>query len=742
MSRTHTPFDRSIDEIAMITRKTAAVWATDNTVLRAGEMGIETDTQNYKIGDGSSTWGSLPYTTYPGVGEAVFTIAEKDKLAALPSASGDCFSLQGYCYLFDPSDATANVKYWGSMPSQPASTSPGYCKIYNPRQGQSWIRSVYLMVQTYTILGTAEATSMYLRVNDTTDYLISSQIKNDAALLTISATGLEIPLMGGDYFEFKWVIPQDVWATNPTGVRFSAAIWLDALGGPTGAAVSTLSASDVDTTIATLNGILTNLGTAASVDVSFEYGKTTAYGSTTTPEALTSPGAFDADLTSLDEDELYHFRAKAVGDETVYGSDYSFTTGVGGGGTGLYGTMAYGGVDPIGGGAGYTNIITQAMVVAMGATGHVITSTSDFLAHMVGGASPAASGDVVFIPAGINSGAGINLTTIVTDEATAVAVPAGVTLASDRGYSGSAGALIYHTSMTLRYIPCMKAGGSHVTLNGIRLRGPDHTPGTKDVAPFMTGFKLNYYPDTTQYHGLEVENCEIYDWPYAGLELMYDKAAASNGTVDWDKAAKVHHNYIHHCWRLGLGYGAVLGAASGYFRANILDACRHKISGSRDGSPTANPIDGNEVYVEGCYNIFGAEGNGAQYDQHAGGDTVDGWWGPFPDNAGDADCWAGGEIWLHHNDFLMSAETVLNIRGIPRFSWTFEYNWVKQGSYGLSTPPDLGGQASKIYQRIHEIPKPGGGWYSDINTPPFIVNPGEAITVANNWWSTATPPES
>jgi hypothetical protein len=42
-------------------RDTAANWTSFNPILRAGEIGVETDTQRIKIGDGSGTWSSRPY---------------------------------------------------------------------------------------------------------------------------------------------------------------------------------------------------------------------------------------------------------------------------------------------------------------------------------------------------------------------------------------------------------------------------------------------------------------------------------------------------------------------------------------------------------------------------------------------------------------------------------------------------------------------------------------------------------
>ncbi len=42
-------------------RGTAADWSGSNPTLAAGEMGIETNTNLFKIGNGSTAWNSLPY---------------------------------------------------------------------------------------------------------------------------------------------------------------------------------------------------------------------------------------------------------------------------------------------------------------------------------------------------------------------------------------------------------------------------------------------------------------------------------------------------------------------------------------------------------------------------------------------------------------------------------------------------------------------------------------------------------
>ena len=40
---------------------TAANWTAVNPVLQAGEIGVETDTRRYKIGDGTTAWAGLSY---------------------------------------------------------------------------------------------------------------------------------------------------------------------------------------------------------------------------------------------------------------------------------------------------------------------------------------------------------------------------------------------------------------------------------------------------------------------------------------------------------------------------------------------------------------------------------------------------------------------------------------------------------------------------------------------------------
>jgi len=49
--------------VIKVRRDTAANWTTANSVLSAGEIGLETDTNRFKFGDGTTSWPSLQYST-------------------------------------------------------------------------------------------------------------------------------------------------------------------------------------------------------------------------------------------------------------------------------------------------------------------------------------------------------------------------------------------------------------------------------------------------------------------------------------------------------------------------------------------------------------------------------------------------------------------------------------------------------------------------------------------------------
>jgi hypothetical protein len=131
-----------------------------------------------------------------------------------------------------------------------------------------------------------------------------------------------IPMTSGTTNDLRGVwgsSPTDVFAVGNDGtiLHYRERI-------PPGTTTDPVTNAAVDST--TLNGNLTSLGTASSVQVSFEWGPTTSYGNVTATEEKTAAGTFSANLAGLTAKTTYHFRTKAVGDGTVWGDDMAFTT--------------------------------------------------------------------------------------------------------------------------------------------------------------------------------------------------------------------------------------------------------------------------------------------------------------------------------------------------------------------------------------------------------------------------------
>lgn len=70
-----------------------------------------------------------------------------------------------------------------------------------------------VLLWTY-VAGTNEATSLYLRKNNTTDTTLSTTIDFSAGTTVQRFSGLNIPLAIDDYFCLKLVCP--AWVTAPT----------------------------------------------------------------------------------------------------------------------------------------------------------------------------------------------------------------------------------------------------------------------------------------------------------------------------------------------------------------------------------------------------------------------------------------------------------------------------------------------------------------------------------------------
>ena len=199
--------------------------------------------------------------------------------------------------------------------------------------------------------------------------------------------------------------------------------------------------------------------------------------------------------------------------------------------------------EPIGGGTGYSRIVTPNAATA-------VVSTADELIRALAAAAEGTAKTVIYVA----DDACVDLTAY-----SDISIPGNVTLAGGRGRDGSEGALIYtHTVESTRLF---RTAGPNARVTGLRLEGSH--PGRERLTqrPTLMGI---YHPN------VEVDNCEIFAWSCAAVGV-------GSGALE---GAWVHHNYIHHNQRAGLGYGVSLGRTHVLIEGNLFDFCRHAVASS------------------------------------------------------------------------------------------------------------------------------------------------------------------
>lgn len=282
---------------------------------------------------------------------------------------------------------------------------------------------------------------------------------------------------------------------------------------------------------------------------------------------------------------------------------------------------------PIGGGVGYASAISEG------------TYTVEDLSSLLVALKFAKNREIIFI----NGAAKIDLSC-----QKLLVIPGGVTLVSDRGVNGSPGALLFTNNLDAA--PMIIVNGENVRIIGIRLRGPDPEQRAEELSKLFKEGKYYSIPNSqgikSSLKGLEVNNCELFGWSHAAIMLGPGAKA------------HIHHNYIHHNQRWGLGYGVCLDDAWALIEANLFDWNRHAIAG------TGRPATG----YEACYNIVLENANSYSFDMHGGVDRKDG-----TDIAGDL-------ILIHHNTFRAANFRGIMINGRPLQRAEIHHNWFLQDS--------------------------------------------------------------
>lgn len=130
------------------------------------------------------------------------------------------YALQAGSQQFNPADAT--TYYIGAVQGNAPDSIADKKRVYIPQAGL--IKKISVAFFNITGNGTTEQSTISLRVNNTTDHEISAVVDNSGTYAILKAD-LAIPVVAGDYFEFKWVAP--TWVTNPQGLRMVGVVYVE-----------------------------------------------------------------------------------------------------------------------------------------------------------------------------------------------------------------------------------------------------------------------------------------------------------------------------------------------------------------------------------------------------------------------------------------------------------------------------------------------------------------------------------
>jgi len=168
-----------------------------------------------------------PTSTPTKIGDIyVDTVLKHIYVAKGTSSSADWVKVNGSYTLqygnANGNPADSNTYYIGLPVNLAPTVGANLRKIYIPSSGV--ITSVYGSFFV-NVNASSETFPIYVRVNDTTDYLITNSLKLDATVSEYINTALNIPVVAGDYVEIKYITP--AFTTNPTGVVSNGTIRVD-----------------------------------------------------------------------------------------------------------------------------------------------------------------------------------------------------------------------------------------------------------------------------------------------------------------------------------------------------------------------------------------------------------------------------------------------------------------------------------------------------------------------------------
>lgn len=200
---------------------------TPSGANRTVELAPEAITNHVTIVYNADTTYEIPIKDDSGA--IVYDILSPGRWAMFVPVSGEGwvrtapsgYSLQFLSAQDNPADAT--TYYFGAWAGTQWTSLANRRYVYVPRSGR--IKAVYFSVFISGTLATSEMGTLSVRLNDTTDTIVSSAVTFTANQQVFSKTDLSIVVAAGDTLLLKLVTP--TWVTNPTAASISATVWIE-----------------------------------------------------------------------------------------------------------------------------------------------------------------------------------------------------------------------------------------------------------------------------------------------------------------------------------------------------------------------------------------------------------------------------------------------------------------------------------------------------------------------------------
>lgn len=141
--------------------------------------------------------------------------------AAVTNPKGYALPFSATALGLNPADAT--TYFAGELHALTMQTTATVQAVRVPKAGV--LTFAYATFRNFGTPGSNTNSTVYVRVNNTTDYTIATTVDTSVLGTYTNAVSFGVPVAKSDFFEIKWITP--TWATNPTNVTVAGTVWID-----------------------------------------------------------------------------------------------------------------------------------------------------------------------------------------------------------------------------------------------------------------------------------------------------------------------------------------------------------------------------------------------------------------------------------------------------------------------------------------------------------------------------------